>query len=102
MGSDFETRFGPLERIFRAAVVDLRIVALQSVLGPSLRFFSTRHINLLGPLGCLGKNRDLIRQDFDKSPGDCLSSQNSVCDCRLASNLGDIALGFSVRCTCLA
>src|SRR5437868_3571912 len=64
------SRLSTLQCIFCALVVDLRVIALEELLGAIFGLLGPRNIDFLGTLGCFSKNRDFILQDLSKSPRD--------------------------------
>src|ERR1039458_1219009 len=88
--SDFDTGIGALQGVFSTVVINFGMVTLQALLGPRLRFFRARHIDLLRALRCLGKNCYLVLEDLGESPRHRKRVRGTAC---LIGNRTDLQFG---------
>src|SRR5271157_888804 len=70
VSGDFQTNLGAALRVKRSVEIEIGGSALQGFFGSGLGFLGALYINFFGALGGVGKNRDLLRQHFGKSPRD--------------------------------
>ncbi len=63
-----ESRFGALQRVFCAGIVDFGGVALQALFGAVFGFLRARNVDFLRTLRRFRQDRNLVGQDFRKAP----------------------------------